>query len=150
MSINNPCPLPIFSPSNANPRLVSVANLHALLEPVGNGALPCRGRLGEGNGATKGTGSGAVSDASDADVVDTSDGGVAGHAGGHLDLHVEFGAGGERDTLDTEAGDVLGDCSGLESSLVGSTGGTIDISGEGTSAILVDLEGCVSTVVRRL
>jgi hypothetical protein len=128
-------------------RLVNVANLHALLEPVGNGPLACRRRLGESNGATEGTGSSTVPDTSDADIAGTTNSGVAGHTGGHLNLHVELGAGGERDTLDTETGDVLGDGGGLESRLGGSAGGTIDISGERTRTILVDLRANVSHVL---
>lgn len=119
--------------------LVDVANLHALLEAVSNGPLARRGVLGERYRATKGTGRSAVAHASHAHVGDTGNCGVAGHAGGHLDLHGEFGGGCKRDTLDTETGDVLCDLSLLESRLLGSAGGAVDISGEGTSAILVDL-----------
>jgi hypothetical protein len=67
---------------------------------------------------------------------------LAGHAGRHLDLHVELCAGGERDTLDAEAGDILGDFGALEGGLGGPARGTIDISGEGACAVLVDLGTC--------
>lgn len=123
---------------------MDVANFHALLEPVGNSPLACSCGLGEGNGATEGASSSAISYTGNADIVDTGDSGVAGHASGHLDLHVEFGAGGERKALNTEAGNVLGNCSRLERRLLRATGGAIDIGSEGTSAILVDLRACVS------
>lgn len=118
---------------------MDVADFHPLLEPIGNSPLPCRRGLGEGNGATEGAGGSAIAYTCDADIVDTGDGSIASHTSGHLDLHVELGAGGKRDALDTEAGHVLGHLSGLEGGLLGTTRGTVDISGEGAGAVLVDL-----------
>jgi hypothetical protein len=122
--------------------LVDVANLHALLEAVRNGPLAGRRRLCESDRATKGTRGRTVADTSDAHVADARNRSVAGHAGRHLDLHVELCAGGERDTLDAEAGDILGDFGALEGGLGGPARGTIDISGEGACAVLVDLGTC--------
>jgi hypothetical protein len=119
--------------------LVLPVQLHALLEPVGNGALAGSSALSEGNRATKGTSSSAVADAHDADIGSASNCGVASHTGGHLDLHLKVGVGGKREPLDTETGNVLDDLSRLHGSLVGSTRCAIDISSEGTSTILVDL-----------
>ena len=119
--------------------LVLPAQLHALLEPVSNGALAGSSALGESNSATKGTSCGTVADAHDTDVGSSSNSGVASHASRHLDLHLEVGVGGERQTLDTEAGNVLGDGGRLHGVLVGSTRCAVDISSERTSTILVDL-----------
>ena len=118
---------------------MNVTNLHTLLEAVSNSPLASSLGLRESNGSTEWTGSSAVAYAGNADVVDTSNSSIAGHAGRHLDLHGELSASSERDTLDTETWDVLGDLGGLEGSLVSSTGGAIDISSEGAGAVLVDL-----------
>jgi hypothetical protein len=75
---------------------MDVADLHPLLELVSDGPLPCRLSLCESNGSTKGTSSSTVPHTGNTDVVDTSDGSFTRHTSGHLDLHVELGAGGER------------------------------------------------------
>lgn len=46
---------------------------------------------------------------------------------------------GGRETTNTNTRDVLGDSGVLESSRVGTTGGSVDLSSQGTSAVLVDL-----------
>jgi hypothetical protein len=120
--------------------LVATTNLHTLLEAVGNSPLAGGGSLSESNGATERSGRSAVTDTSNADVVDTGNSSIAGHASRHLDSHGELGAGSERDTLDTKSGNVLGHLSGLEGSLVSTTGGTVDSGVEGTRTVLVDLE----------
>jgi len=124
--------------------LVLPVDFHALLELVGNGALPGRSGLCEGDRATEGTSTRTVANAHDTNVGGTGDGSVASHASGHLDLHLEVGGGRKRETLDAQTGNVLGDGSGLHSSLAGSAGGAIHIGCEGTSSVLVDLR-----IVRR-
>lgn len=58
----------------------------ALAEVELDGALPGRGGLGEGSGATEGAGKGRVLQADDADVCSAAGGTLASHALGHLDL----------------------------------------------------------------
>lgn len=129
--------------------LVLPVQLHALLEAVGNSALPASSALSEGNRATKGTSSGAVADAHDTDVGSASNGSIASHASGHLNLHLEVGVGRERETLDTKARNVLSDGGGLHSRLVGSTRCAVNIRSERTSAVLVDLAKghCDGTII---
>lgn len=113
--------------------------LHTLLELVGNGSLPGSSALSESNRATEGTSSSAIANAHDADIGSTGNRSIASHTRGHLDLHVELSVGSKRDTLNTEAGNVLGNCSRLHGSLNSSTGCAINIGGERSGAILVDL-----------
>lgn len=100
---------------------MDVANLHALLETVGNSPLASRRGLRESHRATERSSTSAVTDTSNADVVNTGDSSIASHAGGHLDLHVELGAGSEGDSLHAETGDVLGDSGTLEGGFAGAT-----------------------------
>ena len=122
--------------------LRAVIEFHPLLEPESNSSLPRGRRLGEGSRSAKGTSSSTVADTNDADVFDTGDSGVAGHALGHADLEREFSVGGEGETLDTEAWDILGDLGGLEGVGVSAAGGAVDRGPERASTILVDLFDC--------
>lgn len=114
-------------------------DFHALLESVSDGALSGSVGLREGSRATKGTGSSAVADADDAHVVGTADASIASHALGHLDLEGKLGVGGQREALDTETGDVLGDFGVLESTRISAARGAVDSGSERTSSVLVDL-----------
>jgi hypothetical protein len=116
--------------------LVLPVQFHALLQLVSNGTLPGGSALGESDRATERTSSSAVTDAHDANVGGS---GIASHTGGHLNLHVEVGVGGKRETLNSEAWDVLNDLGGLHGSLASSAGCAVDIGSEGTSTILVNL-----------
>ena len=115
------------------------AQSHALLEAIGDGALAGSGSLGESCRATKGTGGSTVPDANNADVVGTADRGVAGHVWRHLNSHGEVGVGGQRKTLDTEAGNILCHLRILESIGVSPSGSAIDGGLKRAGAILVDL-----------
>lgn len=140
-----PSPIPqlhlssMLIPVSRGKHLVAARDLHALLKAVGNGSLAAGGGLGESSRATEGAGTGTVTDTDDADVVSSANGGVAGLARGHLDSERELGVGGQRQTLDTKARNVLGDVGLLEGSVVSATGGTVNLSSQWTSAILVDL-----------
>lgn len=119
--------------------LLAVVEFLALLHAVGNGALASLGGLREGGRATEGAGSSTVADTDDTDVINTGNGGVAGHAGRHLDLEGEVSLGGEGQTLEAKAGNVLSDLSGLESIGVGAARGAIDSGLHGAGTVLVDL-----------
>jgi hypothetical protein len=111
----------------------------ALAEVVLNSALLSGSALGEGCGATERTSEGRVLHADDADVAGTTGGTLAGHTSGHLDLDGEVHDGSGRETSNTDTGDVLGDSGVLEGGRVSSTGGSVDLSGQGTGTVLVDL-----------
>lgn len=104
------------------------ANLHALLETEGKGALPSGLRLSESGRATEGSGSGAVSNTHNANILGTAYIALTSHTLGHLDLHGEFGIGSQRETAKAEAWDILGNLGGLESTGVGASRGGIDVS----------------------
>lgn len=111
----------------------------ALAEVVLNSPLLRSGALGESRRATEGTRKGGVLDSDDANVAGTTNAAGAGHASRHLDLYGEVGSGSPGETADTDSRNVLGDLCGLEGARVGSTRTWINISGQGTSAVLVDL-----------
>ena len=111
----------------------------ALAEVVLNSALLSDSALGEGCGATERTSEGRVLHADDADVAGTTGGTLAGHTSWHLDLDGEVHDGSGRETSNTDTGDVLGDSGVLEGGRVSSTGGSVDLSGQGTGTVLVDL-----------
>ena len=73
------------------------------------------------------------------DLVGAAGGALAGHALGHLDLQGEVGVGGEREALDTQAGNVLDDLGVLEGLGVCAARGAVDGSCKRTSAVLVNL-----------
>jgi hypothetical protein len=118
---------------------VHIANLHALLELVGDGTLPRSCALSKGDRSTERPSCSAIAYAHDANIRGAGNRSVASHTSGHLDLHLELGVGCQRDTLHTEAGNVLCDCRRLHSSLIGSARCSVDIGLERTSAILIDL-----------
>lgn len=119
---------------------LATVELHALLEAVGDGALACSSCLSESSRASERSSGSAVSDTHDTDVVGTADRSIARHACGHLDRQREVRVGGKRQTLDTQAGNVLRDLCSLESVGIGATGSAIDICGKGTGTVLVDLD----------
>jgi len=111
----------------------------ALAEVVLDRALLSGSALGEGSGATERTGKGSVLHADDADVGGATGGTGAGHASGHLDLDGEVLDGGGGETSNTDTGDVLHDGCVLEGGGVGASGGGVDLGGQGTGTVLVDL-----------
>lgn len=128
-------------PTSRNLLLLSLeATSETLLgEVVLNSPLLGSGALGEGSGATEGTSQCAVLHADNADVAGATNGAGAGHASGHLDGDGEVHGLGSGETANAKAGDVLGDLSGLEGSGVGATGGRVNVGGERTGTVLVDL-----------
>lgn len=114
------------SPSNATQQpifnLELARNLHALLQLVSDGPLPGSSALGERNAATERTSCGTIAYPHDADVGSAGNGGIASHARRHLNRHVELSAGGERDALNTKAGNIFGDSGRLHGGFVGLEG----------------------------
>jgi hypothetical protein len=111
----------------------------ALAEVILNGALLGASRLRESDRSTKGARERRVLELSDADTRGASDGAGAHGARWHLDSDGEIHRGSGRETADADTWHVLGDFSGLECSGVGSAGGGVDGSGQGTGAVLIDL-----------
>lgn len=122
-------------------RLVEAAvNLHSLSQAVRNGALASCLALSESCGSAKGTGSSAVLNTNNADVLSILHFTLASHTLRHLDLEGEVGVGSEGKTLNTKAGNVLGDLSVLESASIFAPRLGVDSGGQRTSTILVDLQ----------
>lgn len=145
------CTGPITHPPKSSPKTHYRAqpdNLLAGLETAGesllghvvlDGTLLGSSALSEGNGTTEGASQGGVLETGNADVLSSTDRSLAGHTGGHLDSDREVHDGGGRKTTDSDTGNVGGDIGALESGGVSATGGSIDVGGERTSTVLVDL-----------
>jgi len=94
---------------------------------------------GECSGATEWAGEGGVLETDDADVVGATGGAGAGHASWHLDLDWEVGGLSCGETANANTWDVLGDLCVLERSWVSASGCWVDLGGQWTSTVLVDL-----------
>lgn len=108
-------------------------------EVVLDGSLLGTRGLGEGSGAAERTGESGVLHADNADVAGATDGAGAGHTLRHLDSDGEVHDLRSRQTTNSDAGNVLGDLRILEGSGVLTTGGGVNLGGEGTGTVLVDL-----------
>lgn len=94
--------------------LGQVSGESALAQVVLDCALFGRSTLGEGDGSAEGTGERRVLELGNADTGSATDGSRAGHAGWHLDGDGEIHGLSSRQAANANAGNVLGDCCGLE------------------------------------
>ena len=96
--------------------------------------------LSESGRSTEGASWGVVLDLDDADVLGTTDFSGTLHTRGHLDGDGEVSVGRSAETSKTKAWNVLNHLSGLEGASISSSGAGIDLCGERTSTILVNLK----------
>ena len=110
-----------------------------LPQVVLDSSLLSSGTLRECNTASKRTGKRTILQSRDAHIAGSAYCTRTGSSSGHLDLDGEVSSGDGRETANTNSWNVLCDLRVLEGTGVGATGCAVDLGGEGTGTVLIDL-----------
>lgn len=117
---------------------LAAANLHALLETIGNGTLAALLALRESGTAAKRTSTGGIAHTNNAHAFDAGNLSITCHARGHLDLDGVISIRYRANT--GRAGDVTNDGCRLERAGIRAAGSAVDGSIERAGAIFIDLK----------